>query len=298
MNNITKDKIELLSKKIGNTSLIDMGNGIYGKVESENPAGSIKDRVAFYIVKRAFEKGEIDEHGIVVEATSGNTGIGLAYICKELGVKCIIVMPDSMSQERRDMIARYGAELVLTPGSEGMAAAVNKAKEIVDTKGAYMANQFGNYSAVESHIETTGPEIFNAMNNIRYVVAGVGSGSTSMGIKEYIQKKNIDCKMIGIEPLSSPLMSKGIAGPHKIQGIGANFIPDLVDVKKLDEIVTVSDEDAINTTKLIYNKFGIKCGISSGAAYYAALNINKKNDEKIVVILPDGGDRYPDSLYC
>lgn len=297
MNAQTKIKLEELAKKIGGTPILDMGDSIYGKIESKNPAGSIKDRVAFYIVKRALEKGDLQENGIVVEATSGNTGIGLAYITKELGIKCIIVMPDSMSQERRDMIAQYGAELVLTPGKEGMAAAVAKAKEIVETRGAFMANQFGNYSAVESHIETTGPEIFKAIKDAKYICAGVGSGSTSMGIKEYILQNKINCKMIGIEPLSSPLMSKGIAGPHKIQGIGANFIPDLVDVNKLDEIVTVSDEDAIKTTKLIYDKFGIKCGISSGAAYYAAMNINKKNDEKVVVILPDGGDRYPDSLY-
>lgn len=293
----TKKVLESLSQKIGQTPMIDMGDSIYGKIESNNPAGSIKDRVAFYIVKRALEKGELKEDGIVVEATSGNTGIGLAYITQQLGIKCIIVMPDTMTQERRDMISRYGAELVLTDGSRGMAAAVEKAKELVETKGAFMANQFGNYSAVESHIYTTGPEIFDKIKDAKYIVAGVGSGSTAMGLKEYILKNNLDCKMIGVEPLSSPLMTKGYAGSHMIQGIGANFIPDLVDVKKLDEIVAVSDDDAINTTKLIYKKFGIKCGISAGAAYYAATQLSRNKNDKVVVILPDGGDRYPNSLY-
>lgn len=293
----TELKLKEISAKIGGTPVINMGEGLFGKLESENPAGSIKDRVAFYIIKRALEKGELTEDGIVVEATSGNTGIGLAYIAKELGIKCIIVMPDSMTQQRRDMIAKYGAELVLTPGIDGMGGAVKKAKEIVEKDGAFMANQFGNYSAVESHIYTTGPEIFSQVKNVKYIVAGVGSGSTAMGLKDYIVKNDIDCKVIGIEPLSSPLMTKGFAGPHKIQGIGANFIPDLVDVKKLDEIVTVSDEDSIKTTKLIYDRFGVKCGISSGAAFYAAMNLKKEKDGNIVVILPDGADRYSDELY-
>lgn len=293
----TEQKLEKLSAKIGNTSVVEMGDGLFGKLESDNPAGSIKDRVAFYIIKRALEKGDLSEDGIVVEATSGNTGIGLAYIAQELGIRCIIVMPDSMTQQRRDMIAKYGAELVLTPGTDGMGGAVAKAKEIVTSEGAFLANQFGNYSAVESHIYTTGPEIFSQVKDVKYIVAGVGSGSTAMGLKEYILENDIDCKIIGIEPLSSPLMTKGFAAPHKIQGIGANFIPDLVDVKKLDEIITVSDEDSLKTTKLIYDRFGIKCGISSGAAYFAAMNLKKEKDGNVVVILPDGADRYSDDLY-
>lgn len=288
-------KLNELEQKLGNTPMLNLGNSLYAKVEGNNPAGSIKDRAAFYIIKRALESGELKADGILVEATSGNTGIGLAFIAKELGIKTIIVMPDSMSKQRRDMIAAYGAELLLTPASEGMAGSVAKAKEIVEKQGAFMANQFGNTAGIEAHFYTTAPEIFKQVKDAKYVVAGVGSGGTAMGIKKYIEENNIPCKMIAVEPQSSPLMSKGVAGSHKIQGIGANFIPALVDVNKFDEIVTVGDDESIEATKEIYKKYGIKCGISSGAAYYAAKHLNREGN--IVVIFPDNGDRYSADLY-
>jgi len=291
-----QDKIDILAKKIGHTPVIDMGDGIIGKLEGFNPAGSIKDRAAFYMIMRALENGALKEGGTIVEATSGNTGIGLAYVARELGLNAMMVMPESMSKERRAMIAAYGAQLVLTPASEGMAGAVAKAKEL-EKGGAWLANQFGNYACVEAHYYTTAPEIFMQVPDAKFVVAGVGSGGTAMGIKKYIEEKGIDCKMIAVEPKWSPLLSEGHAGPHKIQGIGANFVPDIVDVKKFDDILTVSDDDAIATAKEIYRKFGKKCGISSGAAYSAAKALRKTAEGKIVVVLPDNGDRYSADLY-
>ena len=291
-----QEKLNILSKMIGNTPMLSLGDGLYGKLEGKNPAGSIKDRAAFYMVMRALEKGDLKERGTIVEATSGNTGIGLSYVARELGLKAVIVMPESMSKERRDMISSYGAELVLTPASEGMAGAVRKANEIAKS-GAWLANQFGNYASVEAHYYTTAPEIFSVLPDVKYVVAGVGSGGTVMGVKKYIEDNGIDCKVIAVEPESSPLLSKGYAGAHKIQGIGANFIPAIVNVSKLDEIRTASNEEAIVTAKEIYQKTGKKCGISSGAAYAVAKRVRKEYDGKIVVVLPDNGDRYPADLY-
>ena len=261
-----QEKLNILSKMIGNTPMLSLGDGLYGKLEGKNPAGSIKDRAAFYMVMRALEKGDLKERGTIVEATSGNTGIGLSYVARELGLKAVIVMPESMSKERRDMISSYGAELVLTPASEGMAGAVRKANEIAKS-GAWLANQFGNYASVEAHFYTTAPEIFSQVPGAKYVVAGVGSGGTAMGVKKYIEQNAIDCKVVAVEPLSSPLFTQGHAGGHKIQGIGANFIPAIVDVSKFDEVIDVSDDDAIRTTGELYRNFGVKCGISSGAAY-------------------------------
>lgn len=291
-----QNKVDVLAKTIGNTPIIDMGDDVYGKLEGENPAGSIKDRAAFYMIMRALEKGDLQESGTVVEATSGNTGIGLAYVARELGLNAVMVMPESMSKERRDMISAYGATLVLTPASEGMKGAVEKAKEL-QKGGAWLANQFGNYACVEAHYYTTAPEIFMQVPDAKFVVAGVGSGGTAMGIKKHIEEKGIDCKMIAVEPKSSPLLSEGHAGSHKIQGIGANFVPDIVDVKKFDDILTVSDDDAIATAKEIYRKFGKKCGISSSAAYSAAKALRKTCKGKIVVVFPDNGDRYSADLY-
>lgn len=281
---------------IGNTPMLSLGDGLYGKLEGKNPAGSIKDRAAFYMVMRALEKGDLKEDGTIVEATSGNTGIGLSYVARELGLKAVIVMPESMSKERRDMISSYGAELVLTPASEGMAGAVKKANEIAKS-GAWLANQFGNYASVEAHFYTTAPEIFSQVPTAKYVVAGVGSGGTAMGVKKYVEQNAIDCKVVAVEPLSSPLFTQGHAGGHKIQGIGANFIPAIVDVSKFDEVIDVSDDDAIRTTGELYRNFGVKCGISSGAAYFAAQTLRQRVDGDIVVVLPDNGERYPQSLY-
>lgn len=280
----------------GNTPMLSLGDGLYGKLEGKNPAGSIKDRAAFYMVMRALEKGDLKEDGTIVEATSGNTGIGLSYVARELGLKAVIVMPESMSKERRDMISSYGAELALTPASEGMAGAVRKANEIAKS-GAWLANQFGNYASVEAHFYTTAPEIFSQVPGAKYVVAGVGSGGTVMGVKKYIEQNAIDCKVVAVEPLSSPLFTQGHAGGHKIQGIGANFIPAIVDVSKFDEVIDVSDDDAIRTTGELYRNFGVKCGISSGAAYFAAQTLRKQVEGDIVVVLPDNGERYPQSLY-
>lgn len=291
-----QEKLNILSKMIGNTPMLSLGDGLYGKLEGKNPAGSIKDRAAFYMVMRALEKGDLKERGTIVEATSGNTGIGLSYVARELGLKAVIVMPESMSKERRDMISSYGAELVLTPASEGMAGAVRKANEIAKS-GAWLANQFGNYASVEAHFYTTAPEIFSQVPGAKYVVAGVGSGGTAMGVKKYIEQNAIDCKVVAVEPLSSPLFTQGHAGGHKIQGIGANFIPAIVDVSKFDEVIDVSDDDAICTTGELYRNFGVKCGISSGAAYYAACSLRQRVDGDIVVVLPDNGERYPQSLY-
>lgn len=291
-----QEKLNILSKMIGNTPMLSLGDGLYGKLEGKNPAGSIKDRAAFYMVMRALEKGDLKEGGTIVEATSGNTGIGLSYVARELGLKAVIVMPESMSKERRDMISSYGAELVLTPASEGMAGAVRKANEIAKS-GAWLANQFGNYASVEAHFYTTAPEIFSQVPGAKYVVAGVGSGGTAMGVKKYIEQNAIDCKVVAVEPLSSPLFTQGHAGGHKIQGIGANFIPAIVDVSKFDEVIDVSDNDAIRTTGELYRNFGVKCGISSGAAYYAACSLRQRVDGDIVVVLPDNGERYPQSLY-
>ena len=291
-----QERLNILSKMIGNTPMLSLGDGLYGKLEGKNPAGSIKDRAAFYMVMRALEKGDLKERGTIVEATSGNTGIGLSYVARELGLKAVIVMPESMSKERRDMISSYGAELVLTPASEGMAGAVRKANEIAKS-GAWLANQFGNYASVEAHFYTTAPEIFSQVPGAKYVVAGVGSGGTAMGVKKYIEQNAIDCKVVAVEPLSSPLFTQGHAGGHKIQGIGANFIPAIVDVSKFDEVIDVSDDDAIRTTGELYRNFGVKCGISSGAAYYAACSLRQRVDGDIVVVLPDNGERYPQSLY-
>ncbi len=292
------DKVNKIQQKIGKTPLIALGNNLYGKLESKNLAGSIKDRLAFYIIKDAAEKGLLNDGGIIVEATSGNTGIGLAYIAKLLGLKAVLTMPESMSQERRDMLKSYGAELRLTTASEGMNGSVKLAKEIVgNTKNAYFANQFGNTAGITAHFETTAPEIFLAKPNVKYIVAGVGSGGTIMGIKKYIDENGKNCNVVAVEPSSSPLMSEGRAGSHKIQGIGANFIPEIVDVKKIDKIMTVSNECAFEHTRLLYKTCGEKCGISSGAAYAVGLELSKQNDGEVVVILPDGGDRYSPSLY-
>ncbi len=284
-------KLNSLASRIGNTDVILL-DGIFCKLEGGNPAGSIKDRVAFYMVKDAIESGTLKEDGVIVEATSGNTGIGLAYIARELGIKCVIVMPESMSKERRDMIASFGADLILTPASEGMAGAVDKAKKLSSNEGYWLANQFGNPSCITAHLETTAKEIFTAIDDVRYIVAGVGSGGTVMGIKKYIIDNDLDCKIIGVEPASSPLISKGYASAHKIQGIGANFIPSILDVTMLDGVMTVSDDDAISTATTLNRDYLIPCGISSGAAFHAAKLLNSQVDGKVLAIFPDHSNRY------
>lgn len=285
-------KIERLRNNIGHTPTVNIGYDVYGKLESKNPAGSVKDRAAFYMVADALFSGKLNEEGTIVEATSGNTGIGLAYIAKELGIKCCIVMPESMSEQRRKMILRYGAKLILTPAGKGMAGAVEEAKRIEKEDGAWLANQFSNYACVDAHYETTAPEIFSAFPNAEYIVAGVGSGGTAMGIKKYIVQNKLNCKVVAVEPSESPLMSKGFSGAHKIQGIGANFIPDIVDTSCFDKIMTVCSDDAVSDALELYKNYGCKCGISSGAAYNAAKRLRAQTEGIIVAILPDSGDRY------
>ncbi len=280
---------------LGNTPIIDMGEDIFGKLEGYNPTGSIKDRAAFFILLRALENDQI-KNGVVTEATSGNTGIALAYYAKELGLDCVITMPESMTKERRALISQYGARLELTPAHLGMSGAVEMAKQI-ERNGAYLANQFGNMAGVEAHYLTTAPEYFSQLAKIDYVVCGVGSGGTAMGFAKYIKDNNLSCKIVGVEPASSPLISKGKAGAHAIQGIGANFIPSILDVNCLDKVMSVSDKDAIATTTKLYQETNQKCGISSGAAYAAAIKLRKQVSGTIAVILPDNGTRYSQDLY-
>ena len=293
---ISKEKLNALASKIGNTPIVKVGE-VYAKLESKNPAGSVKDRAGFYIVKDGIEKGLIEENGVIVEATSGNTGIGLAYTTEALSLRFVAVMPDNMSVERIALMKKYGADVVLTPACEGMAGAVNKAKEIAG-EGGYIAGQFSNPAGTLAHVETTAPEIFRDLPEVDYIVAGVGSGGTAMGLKKYILANNLKTKVIGVEPAESPLITKGVSGAHLIQGIGANFIPDLVDVSLFDEVRTMRGEDAVRAVKEIYALSGEKCGISSGAAYLVAKDIKAENPSATVLaIFPDGGDRYDNSLY-
>ena len=293
---ISKEKLNALASKIGNTPIVKVGE-VYAKLESKNPAGSVKDRAGFYIVKDGIEKGLIEENGVVIEATSGNTGIGLAYTTKALSLRFVAVMPDNMSVERIALMKKYGADVMLTPACDGMAGAVNKAKEIAG-EGGYIAGQFSNPAGTLAHVETTAPEIFRDLPEVDYIVAGVGSGGTAMGLKKYILANNLKTKVIGVEPAESPLITKGVSAPHLIQGIGANFIPDLVDVSLFDEVRTVRGEDAVRAVKEIYALCGEKCGISSGAAYLVAKDIKAENPSATVLaIFPDGGDRYDNSLY-
>lgn len=296
MTNSTLEKLNSLARQIGNTPIIQVGD-IYAKLEGKNPAGSVKDRVGFFIVKEALESGKLAENGTVVEATSGNTGIGLAYTTKALNIGFVAVMPDNMTVERISLMKKHGAEVVLTPASEGMTGAVNKAKEIGEN-GAYLAGQFSNPQSVEAHLKTTAPEIFQDMPDVDYIVLGIGSGGTAMGIKKYILEKGLKTKVVGVEPAESPLISKGESGAHKIQGIGANFIPEILDIKALDFVRTIEGERAEKAVKEIFALTGEKCGISSGASYLVAKQIKGENPEaKVLAIFPDNGDRYSENLY-
>ena len=289
-------KLKALESKIGNTPVIKVGD-VYAKLEGKNPAGSVKDRAGFYIVKDAVERGLIDEGGVVDEATSGNTGIGLAYTTSSLNLHFVAVMPDNMSVERIALMKKYGAEVVLTPAIQGMSGAVDKAKEIA-SNGGYLAGQFSNPAGTKAHFQTTAPEIFCDLDRVDYIVCGIGSGGTAMGIKKYIVANNLNAKVVGVEPEESPLITKGVAGAHVIQGIGANFVPSILDCTMLDDIRTVEGQKAVEAVREIYALSGEKCGISSGAAYLVAKEIKAENPSKTVLaIFPDGGDRYDDGLY-
>lgn len=270
---------------------------LLAKLEYFNPAGSIKDRVAKAMIEDAERRGVLNKDSVIIEPTSGNTGIGLAFVATAKGYRTIIVMPDTMSLERRKLIAAYGAELVLTDGAKGMQGAIEKAEELQkELPGSMIAGQFINPINPQIHFGTTGPELWaDTDGSIDILVAGVGTGGTITGTGSFLKSKKPDIKVVAVEPAASPLLSKGLAGPHKIQGIGANFVPEILDTSVYDEIIRVSNEDAFVSGRLIGKKEGILVGISSGAALHAAIEVAKRKENKnktIVVIFPDSGDRY------
>lgn len=291
---------------IGNTPILRLSNiekqfaleaKILAKLECMNPAGSVKDRVAKAMLDDAESKGILNKDSTIIEPTSGNTGIGLASVAAARGYKLIIVMPENMSTERKQLMKAYGAQLVLTDGKKGMRGAIEKAEEIKDsTPNSFIAGQFTNPANPKAHTETTGPEIWNDTDGkIDWFVAGVGTGGTVTGVGQYLKSKNPQIKVAVIEPEDSPVLSKGTAGAHKIQGIGAGFIPDVLDTKIYDEIITVKNEDSFETGKLVGKKEGVLVGISSGAALWGAIQLAKRPENKgktIVVLFPDTGTRY------
>lgn len=293
---------------IGGTPLVKLNRlteGLPGtvvaKLEFYNPANSVKDRIGKAIIDAAEASGELKPGGTIVEGTSGNTGIALALVGAARGYKVILTMPDTMSQERRVVLRAFGAELVLTPGSEGMKGAVNKANEIVEsTDNAILASQFANKANPEVHAATTGEEIWaDTDGNVDYFVAGIGTGGTITGAGRTLKKHNADVKLVAVEPAASPLLTEGKAGPHKIQGLGANFIPEVLDQDILDEVLTVTNEDAIAVSRELAAKEGILGGISAGANVKAALEVAARPEAEgktIVVIIPDFGERYVSSI--
>ena len=291
---------------VGQTPLVRLNNlikkegleaDVLAKLEYFNPAGSVKDRIAKEMILDAMEKGLINENTTLIEPTSGNTGIGLSAVATSLNLKIIITMPETMSVERRNLMKAYGAELVLTPGSEGMKGAIAKAKELASQiENSFIPGQFENPANPQAHYKTTGPEIYSQTEGkVDIFVAGVGTGGTISGIGKYLKEQNPNVKVVAVEPASSPVLSTGKGGEHKIQGIGAGFVPDTLDTKIYDEIITVENEDAFASGKEVAKTEGILIGISSGAAIQAAKELAKREENKgktIVVLLPDGGDRY------
>ena len=299
----TFDKITDL---IGGTPILKLNNyialnelpaNIYAKLEYFNPAGSVKDRIAKAMIDDAEAKGALKPGAVIIEPTSGNTGIGLAAVAASKGYRIILTMPETMSVERRNLLKAYGAELVLTDGAKGMKGAIAKAEELAQQiEGGFIPSQFTNSANPTAHFNTTGPEIWEDTDGkVDIFVAGVGTGGTVSGVGKYLKSKNPNVKVVAVEPAGSPVLSKGVAGPHKIQGIGAGFVPETLDTKIYDEIITVENEDAFATGRTLARKEGLLVGISSGAAVYAASQLAKRPENKgknIVVLLPDTGDRY------
>ncbi len=291
---------------VGNTPLVEVKNieeelgleaRILVKLEYFNPAGSVKDRIAKAMIEDAEEKGLLKEGSVIIEPTSGNTGIGLASIAAVKGYRIILTMPETMSVERRNILKAYGAEIVLTEGAKGMKGAIEKADELAkEIPGSYIPGQFVNPANPEVHRKTTGPEIWKDTDGeVDLFIAGVGTGGTLTGVGEYLKSQNPDVKIVALEPASSPVLSTGKGGPHKIQGIGAGFVPDVLNTTVYDEIFTVENDDAFATGKLLAKKEGILVGISSGAALYGAIELAKRPENKgktIVALLTDTGDRY------
>lgn len=299
----TFDKITDL---IGGTPILKLNNyialnelpaNIYAKLEYFNPAGSVKDRIAKAMIDDAEAKDALKPGAVIIEPTSGNTGIGLAAVAASKGYRIILTMPETMSVERRNLLKAYGAELVLTDGAKGMKGAIAKAEELAQQiEGGFIPSQFTNSANPTAHFNTTGPEIWEDTDGkVDIFVAGVGTGGTVSGVGKYLKSKNPNVKVVAVEPAGSPVLSKGVAGPHKIQGIGAGFVPETLDTKIYDEIIAVENEDAFATGRTLARKEGLLVGISSGAAVYAATQLAKRPENKgknIVVLLPDTGDRY------
>ncbi len=299
MSNIANNILEL----VGNTPVVKINKlntsnaNVFAKLEFANPAGSAKDRVGLAMILDAEKRGILSPGATIVEPTSGNTGIGLALASAVKGYKLILTMPDTMSIERRKLLAAYGAEIVLTPGSEGMSGSIARAEEIVrNTPGSFMPQQFKNPANPQCHYETTARELWRDTDGkIDAVVAGVGTGGTLSGIGKYLKEQNPDIKMIAVEPVDSPLLSKGVAGAHKLQGIGANFVPDTLDRSIIDEVIAVSDTDAGRTARSAAVSEGLLIGISGGAALFAALEVAARPEfsgKNICVVIPDSGERY------
>lgn len=287
---------------VGNTPILKVNNlikgensaDLYVKLEKFNPGGSVKDRAALGMIEKAEKEGLLKPGSIIVEPTSGNTGIALAFIGKLKGYKVIIVMPETMSKERRELIKAYGADLVLTEGTKGMKGAIEKALEIGSKEGYFIPQQFENLANPEKHYETTADEIYRDIPDLDAVIAGVGTGGTIIGVSKNLKKKNVNIKSVAVEPANSPVLSGGNPGGHKIQGIGAGFVPGIYEKEYVDEILQVNDEDAFKTAKAFAEEEGILIGISAGAALYAAIEVAKKlgNGKKVLAIAPDGGEKY------